>query len=1228
VLYAEPNWEGALCYVPTDPLYAQTASDLAIIGMEEAWAVQSGAGVSPAVVVAVIDSGVEPYHPDLAPALDLANSWNFTDNNANVFDDLGHGTRVAGIVAAAGNNAEGIAGVAFGCTLLSLDVATSAGVVTTADVASAMNWAVARGADVVNMSLRFSGASQTLQNACGSAAAAGVLLVAAAGNENQGDLPVYPASYDSVIGVGGVMDDGTARAPFSNYNNLQKNLVELVAPGSTVFSTIPGSQYNGTYGSGTSFAAPMVSGVAALLKAHYPGQSAAAIRAHLDATCKSVGQAFQPANSAGAGLLDAKAALETPMMPKISVVSVTVDDNTAYDAHNDADAILGPDESVKLVLSLTSEKAVGTNVTATLSTANPSIGPISHNTVSFGAVDHDLGTFNSADPFTTITVSASAVSQPVVFSLALTGDGGYSDLTTFSLQIENVYTPPTIIGTNTTWTKDKTYVITQNTVVMNAATLTIEPGTTIRFDREGGLEVRGGIVSEGTESEQIVFTSLDGMPGGGFDPEVRMSVGGGPATIVIGDADNDGDNDIVTANSDSNNVSLIRWNGSGFDPEVRMGGGVRPLSVVIDDADNDGDNDIVTAYSSNDVSLLRWNADRAEVRKWKGLWIRSTAATASFAHTAIRFASSLDESSVATFTDCLFDRTGGDYGLSTQLGSTPLARCSVSGNGGGDGIRAGSKALVDCVAEDNAGIGLQGGILSGCAARRNGKTGISGASAQGCTAENNGEDGIFTSGTLAGCLVTGNDGWGVSASGDVQDTTATLNGNGISGSNVTSCVARQNTGVGIQTGGTAMGCVAENNGGAGITGNSLTDCTLVGNASGLNISGTAQRCTVAQNTGNGISGGTVDSCSIHHNTGTGPSSPESVGNSWVVGNSAIGVLGKSAPPYSSITNCTIRDNKNSGVKNSGTMTSCNIHDNAASPTAPQYDYEERRLSTELAQVDLSGNYWGPVTTPIMNAHPWGTYYNIPRIYDFVDSTNLCEVKYAGHLTSPATASPDNTAPAFLLSVVPDPANAVNVGWTTFTLTFSEAMEPNPLSDAVVSVSFGLSVPYTANVVQPYPGYLPDKKTWQGRFAVGSDTGDGVNTIRVSNAVSADGFLIPDDTAHTFVIDTTGGGAANNGIALAMGTTMKLMWSEGSKPAGALGYNVRRSELGLPGTYQKINASVVTAASYVDVGVQSHTLYFYVVDLVDADFNSMQWTPPFFGRTESITRAEQGWMLYE
>ena len=212
VLSAEPNQVGALCLAPTDPLYPQTAGDLALIGAEQAWTVQDG--IPGSVVVAIIDSGVDPLHADLSGAIDLARSYNFVDNNTVVFDDLGHGTRVAGVIGAVANNAEGIAGLAHGCVLLSLDAANERGEVTIADVIAALEWAVTNGAQVVNMSLAFQEPSEALSAACREAAQAGVILVAASGNENQGAQPVYPASCETVIGVGAVLDDGVTRAPF------------------------------------------------------------------------------------------------------------------------------------------------------------------------------------------------------------------------------------------------------------------------------------------------------------------------------------------------------------------------------------------------------------------------------------------------------------------------------------------------------------------------------------------------------------------------------------------------------------------------------------------------------------------------------------------------------------------------------------------------------------------------------------------------------------------------------------------------------------------------------------------------------------------------------------------------------------------------------------------------------------------------------------------------------
>jgi hypothetical protein len=93
VEFVEPNFTGSLCYTPSDPLWAQQSGDLGLIGMPAAWQAQidggGSAGASSSILVAVIDSGVEPTHPELSAALDAPNSFNFVENNTNVYDDIG-----------------------------------------------------------------------------------------------------------------------------------------------------------------------------------------------------------------------------------------------------------------------------------------------------------------------------------------------------------------------------------------------------------------------------------------------------------------------------------------------------------------------------------------------------------------------------------------------------------------------------------------------------------------------------------------------------------------------------------------------------------------------------------------------------------------------------------------------------------------------------------------------------------------------------------------------------------------------------------------------------------------------------------------------------------------------------------------------------------------------------------------------------------------------------------
>ena len=181
VAFAEPNYIGSLGYVPTDPAYAgKQKSMYDRLHLGQAWDIlradSAALAALPSVIVAVIDSGVDVNHPDLAGAI-APGEWDFADGDASVSDDLGHGTRVAGIIAAA-ENAQGGVGAAFGCRILPFDVTDSRGQVRVADMAAAIEEAVAQGAGVINLSLTFRFDSQLLREACAAASESAVVVAA------------------------------------------------------------------------------------------------------------------------------------------------------------------------------------------------------------------------------------------------------------------------------------------------------------------------------------------------------------------------------------------------------------------------------------------------------------------------------------------------------------------------------------------------------------------------------------------------------------------------------------------------------------------------------------------------------------------------------------------------------------------------------------------------------------------------------------------------------------------------------------------------------------------------------------------------------------------------------------------------------------------------------------------------------------------------------------------
>lgn len=264
----------------------------------QVWSTTTGATVP----VAVIDTGIDYRHADLAP--NYKGGYNFVKPRNTPLDDNGHGTHVAGTIAAASNN-QYVVGAAPAASLYALKVLDRRGSGSYSNIIAALQWCVTNKMKVASMSLGGQVGSTSLENACSAAAAGGVLLVAAAGNDGNtagtGNTVDYPAVYPSVVAVA-ASDSNNVRAYFSSTGPQ----VALTAPGVNVLSDKLGGTT--TTMSGTSMATPHVSGVAALLIAANPALAPADARARLTSTAQDLGAAgWDPLY--GYGLVNAAAAL-------------------------------------------------------------------------------------------------------------------------------------------------------------------------------------------------------------------------------------------------------------------------------------------------------------------------------------------------------------------------------------------------------------------------------------------------------------------------------------------------------------------------------------------------------------------------------------------------------------------------------------------------------------------------------------------------------------------------------------------------------------------------------------------------------------------------------------------------------------------------------------------------------------------------------------------------------
>lgn len=267
VRYAQLDGRAFALGTPNDAFWPQEWSE-EITDAPQAWDMTTG---SPSAVVAEVDTGVDPTQPDLAGR--VLTGFNFVDSNTNASDDNGHGTAVAGVIAAQGNNHIGTAGYCWQCRILPVKVLGSNGSGLDSNVAEGILWAVDQGARVINASLGSLTDDLTLAAAAQYAAAHNVLLVAAAGNNGSTTLD-YPAALPDVLSVS-ASDQNDQPYSFSNTG------ADLAAPGENVTTGLGGSYVSFL---GTSSAAPVVSGIAALGFAAAPNATIAQVTQALEST--------------------------------------------------------------------------------------------------------------------------------------------------------------------------------------------------------------------------------------------------------------------------------------------------------------------------------------------------------------------------------------------------------------------------------------------------------------------------------------------------------------------------------------------------------------------------------------------------------------------------------------------------------------------------------------------------------------------------------------------------------------------------------------------------------------------------------------------------------------------------------------------------------------------------------------------------------------------------------
>lgn len=527
------------------------------------------AGGDSSVVVAVIDTGVDYTHEDLKD-----NIWvntkeipgNGIDDDGNGYiddvygvdletgrdsgmDDNGHGTHVAGIIAAS-NNHIGVVGLAYNVKLMPIKAGMASGFFNQSQIAKGILYAYNNGADVINMSFGGSASTIAVQDALETAYTRCV-LVAAAGNDampNEGrpiTAPTYPAALSYVMGVMSV-DMWGVESGFTNYDVAAYSSVEyeVYAPGSQILSTIPGNRY-ATW-SGTSMAAPYVSAMAALLRSAYPDTNTYPtkfIYGQIAATGGRSAICCDPEHHGAHNLpkiVDIYNALTQLPKPEVSAADFLVFDDKSLSDQNNGDGVIDAGETVALAFTLRNRWGAAKDVTLSLDAKSqagidcPYIQFLTNN-VNYGnvgtyaSIDYGKtkeGTFVTgvdADKSLLVKIADDCPNDYIIaLNITVTAKNDldaddtkvYSSEAKTTINVRRGTILPSIITEDMTLTKDHYYILPNATLIQEGVTVTVEPGTQLQFWTDDPhdayadtaityLKVDGTLLCNGTEDEHI-----------------------------------------------------------------------------------------------------------------------------------------------------------------------------------------------------------------------------------------------------------------------------------------------------------------------------------------------------------------------------------------------------------------------------------------------------------------------------------------------------------------------------------------------------------------------------------------------------------------------------------------------------------------------------------------------------------------------------------------------------